>query len=171
MNNSGKVLRTISATLMVGLLVAPLIFLNDYEQVIELIKKYGYIGYFLTNYLGGGIITVPFLVQVLNPLAMVLIAALGLTIDEVFSWYAGSKTNDLKAEKKYHRKINEFIKRKGLIATFTLAVLPLPNFLYAASGFAAGYYRIPLFNYFLINFMGKFIRSSIIVGFFYYYMN
>jgi len=126
----------------------------------------GYIGLFFISYFSGGtaLLILPSLLESLSPVIVILVGSLGVTIDEFFAWYAGKISREFdKKRKKYHKKIQGYVEKHGLVAIFILGLLPLPGFVYAVSGFAAGHYKIPFPKFFTVNFSGKLIRTTIIV--------
>lgn len=155
-----KIFGWASAVITVGLLFVPLLLFRD---VGEMARHIGYTGYFFLSCLGVSTYTLPFLVHKLDPMLLVLIGSFGLTLDEFFAWYAGSTSDTLDDSNRWYRKIQAFVKRYGLYAIFGLSLLPLPGGLYAVSDFAAGHFRIPFHTFFLVSFLGRFVRTAIIV--------
>ncbi|MDP4001003.1 MAG: hypothetical protein Q8P83_02080 [bacterium] len=155
-----KVLGVLSGIVAAALIFSSLIIPTS----VETIQNLGYFGFFIASYLGlFAYVALPFLVQTLNPVLLILIGAFGFTIDEFFAWYAGSTSKELKHNKEWHRKIQAFVEKRGLLGIFILGLLPLHGVIYTVSGFAAGHYSIPFWKFFLANFTGKLIRTTVIV--------
>jgi membrane protein DedA with SNARE-associated domain len=155
-----KIFGWVSVVITVAILFIPLILSR---HVGDLARHIGYRGYFFLSCLGVSTYTLPFLVKKLDPMALVLIGSFGLTLDEFFPWYAGKVADTLDESNGWYRKVQTFVKRHGLYAVFSLSLIPLPGGLYAVSDFAAGHFGIPFYKFFTVNFLGKLVRTTIIV--------
>jgi len=154
-----ELLKGISGLIAIIFLILPVFFVKDMEAVREI----GYLGYFLSSYIGGAVYILPFIVKRLNPLVLLLIGTFGNVADEFFGWYAGTLSLELDKGTKYHKKIQSFVETRGVVAVFVLGVLPLPQVFYTVSAFASGHYKIPLKDYFVANFLGKLIRNGVYI--------
>lgn len=157
--------KILSGLIAILLLAAPFLIGRNIESFREL----GYLGFFLANYFGVGIVLIPFLVQTLDPVLLILVGSFGVTIDEFFAWYAGSISKELNRKRKFDQRVQGFIEKYGVKAVFVLGLIPLPDgVVYSIAGFAAGFYQMPFINFFLANFLGKLIRTTVIVLIFYF---
>ncbi|MEK9156149.1 MAG: VTT domain-containing protein [Patescibacteria group bacterium] len=155
-----KYLKVASGFAAAALVLAPFFIYKSADNFENL----GYLGFFIANYLGFGVAVLPALIKSLNPILLILVGSVGVTIDEYFAWYSGSISEELKPKGKLNERIEKFVKNKGLWAIFILALIPFPDgAVYAVSGFAAGFYRISFRRFFLANFLGKLIRTTILV--------
>jgi membrane protein YqaA with SNARE-associated domain len=157
-----KILGVVSFVAALISLLVPL-FIMFVVRDTTTTTNFSYLGFFFAVYVGYGMYLVPFLVHTLNPIALILIGAFGVTIDEFFAWYAGKVATELDKGKKWHKKINIAVERYGMYAVFTLGLLPLPGFVYVISGFAVGHHQISFFKFFTVNFTAKLIRTTAIV--------
>lgn len=155
-----KVLGILAGGMAVATLVVPLAFGFKAGWLVQ----FGYVGLFVVNYFGFGVWLLPVVLQELNPVAVVLITAFGVSIDEFFAWYAGKSSEHFEAKHPWHAKLHLFVEKYGLKATFVLGLLPLSGIVYAVSGFAAGHFGIPFYKFFFVNFSGKLIRTIILVA-------
>jgi len=158
-NKQKELLKGISGFIAVVFLILPIFFVRD----IEALKGFGYLGYFLSSYIGGNAYLLPFIIKTLNPLVLLLIGTFGNVADEFFGWHAGTLSLELDQKSKVHQKIQSLIEDKGVTAIFVLGVLPLPQIIYTISAFASGHYKISLKKYIAANFLGKFVRNAIYI--------
>ncbi len=154
-----KIFRGLAGFIAIGLLVAPVLVLKDFDSA----KNVGYLGFFLSSYIGGGTYILPFIVNRLDPFALLLIGTFGNTIDEVFGWYAGGLSLSLDEKTKIHKTLQTFVKKYGILAVFLLGMGPFPQFVYTISAFAAGHHKIPVLKFLGANFTGKFIRNAVYI--------
>ncbi len=146
------------------------------EQVIELLKGYGYLSIFLVSAVGNMIpyTTIPYLVLVMayastlsSPTQQVLVAiisALGASIGKIVVYFIGRSAGKIVGTNA-RRRLEVFAKlaSKGIfIATFLFAALPLPDdVIYLPVGMS-GY---SLVKYFIAVFSGKVIITLAAVYF------
>lgn len=129
----------------------------------ESLKNVGYLGFFIANYFGYGVLILPFMINTHNIFLLILIGAFGNTIDEFFAWLAGRMIEEIESKSKVHQRIERFVMRYGLKGVFVMGVLPLPGILYDIAGFAMGHYKTPYLKVFLAGFLGKLLRWIILV--------
>lgn len=146
----------VAITVVLISLVVPVFFLKNFETL----KNIGYIGFFIANYFGYGVYLLPFLLKELNPMILIIIGAIGSTIDEFFAWYIGKNTTEFEHKSKTHELTHRFIKKYGVMGAFAMAILPFPGFLFAIAGFAAGHYGIKYPQFFLAGFAGRLVRYT-----------
>ena len=147
-------------------------------QLTEL-KKYDYLGVFLSNLLPSLSVIVPahlfFPGQAVNVfvasaggslLWVAVIAALGSTLGEVTSYYVGYGGQRLLRLERFgrYRTAERWMKRRGWLAVVVLAFLPL--FIFDFAGIAAGALRLSLPKFLLFTYVGRLPRAIIEVYFY-----
>lgn len=127
----------------------------------------GYTGAFLINLVGSASIVVPIpgLAAVcaaaapavgLNVVALGLLGGLGATIGELTGYLAGYSGQSFVQRSRYYRRVHDLVIRRGALALFILAALPMP--LFDVAGIASGSLGYPIRRFLLWVFLGKIIK-------------
>lgn len=155
-----KTIEIISFILIVGLSIA--IFLM--RDKIQNLGNIGYLGVFLLCFLANATVLLPApslmiaasSALIMNPLFVAIFAALGSTLGEFVGYAFGTISTDLSSKfQKVIEKYTSKIHNQSLLI-FVFAVLPLPIF--DVAGIYSGGVKINLVKFFLICFVGKFIK-------------
>lgn len=127
----------------------------------------GYPGVFVLNLIGSGGLVVPapalasvcFSASILGlvPVLVGLLAATGETLGEMTGYLAGVSGRGLVERLPLYRRLEPWVRRRGGIALFALAVVPNPIF--DVAGVAAGGLRYPLHQFLGVIFVGKCIKD------------
>jgi membrane protein YqaA with SNARE-associated domain len=130
-------------------------------------RSAGYPGVFVLNLIGSGGLVVPapglasvcFGASVLGlvPVLVGLLAATGETLGEITGYLAGVSGQGLVERLPLYRRLEPWVRRRGGIALFALAVIPNPIF--DVAGVVAGGLRYPLHQFLGIIFVGKCIKD------------
>ncbi len=122
--------------------------------------KFGLGGLFFFNLVGGpGMLLVPFASLRFPFILVALVSSLGMALNDCVSWWVGMNASDIFTHSKNEIRIQNFLKKYGMLGLFTLAVAPTP---YDFAGLIAGYLRFPFFTFLFVTFLGRFIRFSLI---------
>ena len=130
--------------------------------MMELVKKYGYLGAFLASVLGNATIILPapyslfifILGGILDPLLLGAISGLGAAIGELTGYALGAAWRKaVKEEKKRElERAKKLLENPGFIIVFTMAATPLPDDVVSVP---LGLMRYPLWKAFLAFLAGK----------------
>lgn len=131
--------------------------------------NYGYVGVFVINMLTCATIVVPVpggaAINVaaatwMNPYFLTLVAAVGSTIGELTSYFAGTLGHRFLASSyaKRYAQAERLMERFGAIAVFLFAFLPM--LLYDLVGLIAGSTRYPLWKFLSATFVGRLFRHA-----------
>lgn len=108
---------------------------------------------------GPGTFFVPIFARSLNPLAVSLVTALGMSLNDSVTWYLGSHARNIVQPSQKIQKIKRLVDRFGVIGLFILSLIPLP---YDFVALVAGYLKISYRQFFPAMFLGKLFRFLIL---------
>ena len=128
------------------------------------LQSYGYLGLFLLSILGNATIVLPVPIiltafiggAIFNPLIVGAVVSLGATIGELTGYLAGAAGGNIVEKDPKIQKVKKWMDKYGLWALFILAVIPNP--LFDLAGIVAGATKIPVYKYFLVVWLGKFVK-------------
>ena len=151
----------LSLIFAVGVTAAVFIFRDQIGALQEL----GYIGVFLTMLLTSATLVLPapglafvfFLGKTLNPLILGVVAGAGSTLGELTGYFAGYSGNGVVENIDAYQRIEQAVKKYGVIPIIVLSVIPNP--LFDVAGFAAGALGIPWWQFLLATLLGKTIKT------------
>ena len=141
------------------------------------VEQVGYAGLFGISLLASGsiILPVPGLAALciavapamgLNPLAAGVVSALGQSLGEMTGYLAGATGAGLARRSRYYPRVRDWVRRRGIVVLFVLAVVPNPAF--DLAGLAAGSLRYPVRRFLVVVFAGKLVKSvAVAYGCFY----
>ncbi len=122
--------------------------------------KYGYLGIFLFNLLGGpGTYLVPSLSQKMALLPLALSTAIGMTLNDSMGWVVGQGSTAVFTKGKWTIRAEKVLKKYGVWGLFTLSILPIP---YDFVGLVIGYLGASYKTFFWPTFFGKLVRFILI---------
>lgn len=117
--------------------------------------QFGYLGIFVYNLFGTGIVIVPVFSRYYNVILVAFLAALGMSVNDAVSWYAGKTGQIIIPPSPRMARIHDKIVRYGPWAIFFWALIPFPFDIIAV---AAGYLRLPFWRFLIPMFLGRFVR-------------
>ena len=137
------------------------------ENVMQL-KNYGYAGAFLISMVGSatvflpvpGLLLIVTMSTILNPLAIGLIAGLGAGLGECTAYMVGSSGAPMIKNSRVYRRAEGWMKRRGAITIFLLALVPNPFF--DIAGIAAGVLRFPFWRFLVLCIAGNMVKFTAI---------
>jgi membrane protein YqaA with SNARE-associated domain len=142
-----------SFTLILGIVVYLLAFVIVFDPGPFI--KFGYPGIFAFNLIGPGIFLIPTLSRRFNVFWLALVTALGMAVNDCFSYLAGRNGDIVFKRGVRIKKVEAKIKRFGPLAIFGWALIPFPFDFIAV---IAGYLEMPFWPFFLAMFLGRLIR-------------
>lgn len=145
-----------------------IVFLTTrYHAELRGLGHAGYLGLFLISVLGNATIITPapvFVVacaagMVYGPLMVGLVSGLGSALGELTGYYAGYGGSSVVPEGKLYQKLEQFMRKRGMLAIFLLAAIPNP--LFDVGGMIAGILKMPVLKFVAAAWLGKAIRLSL----------
>lgn len=151
-------------SLIVVLLIA------KYQEQIEALKGYGYLGAFIIGFLGNATVILPApslaftaaLGGVLNPILVGVAAGAGEALGEMTGYLAGMSGNAVIENRARFEAVQRYMARRGAWVFFLLAVIPNPFF--DIAGIAAGVVRFPVWLFLLSAWAGKTLKAIAFAG-------
>ncbi len=126
----------------------------------DLFLKFGYVGIFVFNLLGGaGALLIPALSSKMNILLLAAVTALGMGINDSIAWLAGRGGSEVIYKSAWVPRIEKFLDKYGWKPLFVLSILPFP---YDIIGLATGYLGLDYLKFFIPTVVGKYIRVILI---------
>jgi membrane protein YqaA with SNARE-associated domain len=114
--------------------------------------KLGYIGLFLFNIIGSGLVIIPLLAQKMNIIGIVLACALGNAINTSINYLVGNTSSSMFSHNSIVTKLKTLLHKFGLWMVYVFAIIPFPLDI---NGLLSGYISIPYPKYITVNFLGK----------------
>lgn len=149
--------------ILVVCLISVAIILN--RDRLQQFQRFGYPGIFLISLIGNAtiILPAPSLALVfamggaLQPPLVGLAAGAGEALGELTGFLAGYGGSAVAERAAAYERIRRLMERYGLFAIFILSVVPNPFF--DLAGIAAGVMRIPVWQFLLVCWIGKTIKT------------
>ena len=138
------------------------LFLFGFYTIVrpEPFLRYGYLGVFLFNLLGGpGTYLIPSLSLKMDLLPLVLATALGMTLNDSMGWIVGQGSTAIFPRGKWAKRAEKVFNQYGVVGLFTLSILPVP---YDIVGLVIGYLGAKYRIFFWPTFFGKIVRFTLI---------
>ncbi len=134
------------------------------QEQLRQLGQHGYAGVFLLSLIGNASLVLPlptFLTAfvgggVLDPQAVGVIAAAGATIGELTGYLAGISGRATIENRETYGRVQEWMRRRGLLTLFVLAAIPNP--LFDIAGMTAGVLRYPVPAFLLATWAGKTLK-------------
>ncbi|MBI2305621.1 MAG: VTT domain-containing protein [Chloroflexi bacterium] len=125
----------------------------------------GYLGVLIISFIGTSTIVLPapswaavFAAGALfNPFLVAVMAALGEATGELTGYLLGYGGKNIVEKSRLYSHAQRWMQRRGLLTVFLVSVIPNPVF--DMVGVAAGAVRFPVWKFFLVCVVGKFIKS------------
>ncbi len=161
-NNSKKNNKVVSTIFIIIVIIFSIIIYINGEK-IKVIGNWGYIGVMLACFIANASVLFPapsiliaFSMSSIYPKEIVsLFAAIGMATGELVGYITGKLGANIIKEKQ-NSKIWNFANKHENIAIFLFALLPLPIF--DVIGMVAGYMKMNLFKFWILCFLGKFLK-------------
>ena len=153
-----------AALFAVLVITAGLFIFRDRLGDLETYKNYGYLGAFMVSLLTSATIVLPLpgvavvfaLGALLNPIIVGLAGGIGGGLGELTGYMAGYGGRGAIENRKLYNRMEQWMRRRGSITIFVLALVPNPFF--DLAGFTAGALRFPLWKFLIMCFLGKIPR-------------
>lgn len=123
-------------------------------------NTWGYLGIFIFNIFSSGILLIPKLINIVNPILFIIVSALGMTIGESINWYLGFLSNDFIKENEKEKKLQELLVKYQYYAIFFFALIPFP---FDMIGTFSGRLNIPFNKYILTILSARILRFAILI--------
>jgi membrane protein DedA with SNARE-associated domain len=157
-------------TLAIILSVIVILLITRFQDQIENLKAYGYLGAFVIGFLGNATVIMPApslaftaaLGGVLNPFFVGIAAGTGEALGEITGYLAGLSGNAVIEDRVYYDTIHSYMDRHGCWVFFVLAAVPNP--LFDVAGIVAGMVRFPLWKFLLSTWAGKTLKAIVFAG-------
>jgi len=158
---SRKLYLRILAILAVIAITATIFVFRD--QVADL-EAYGYLGAFLISLITSatiilpvpGIVLIAALGSAYDPVLIGLAAGAGSALGEITGYMAGFSGQVVFENSRFYPRLEQWMRRRGLIVILVLSFVPNPFF--DVAGATAGALRFPLWKFLLACFVGKTLR-------------
>lgn len=160
--------QTIARIVILVLVVALTIYLFTLpEEQVQQLAGYGYGGIFLLSILANATILLPapgllFVFTMgarFQPLQIALAAGAGATIGELSGYLAGYSGQNIVDDIKMYDRMVDWMDRHGALTVMVLAFIPNP--LFDLAGVAAGALKMPVWQFMIWAFIGKFFKMLI----------
>ena len=133
------------------------------------LKSVGFAGVWILSFIGAAsvVVPVPGLAAVclagtpeigLNPVAVGIVAGSAEALGEMTGYLAGVSGRNFVARHKWYPRIQEWMRRYGIVFLFVMSVIPNPTF--DLVGIAAGSIAYPVRRFLAILFVAKSIKST-----------
>ena len=137
------------------------------DQVANL-EAYGYLGAFLIALITSatvilpvpGIVLIYALGAVYDPILIGLASGAGAALGEITGYMAGFSGQIVLENNKTYLRLEQWMRRRGMIVIFILSFIPNP--LFDLAGAVAGVLRFPLWKFLIACFLGKTPRNILV---------
>lgn len=158
-----------------GFLLWLLLFLERHVgDLFPRLAPYAYFLVFFTTLLSSAMVVLPapgslFALSIAlavaakgNPFWVVLAASSGSTLGEISSYLVGAwgRKSIVKKDPEKYTRVEKWVRRYGLLGIFFLALVP-SVFFFDLAGIAAGALRVPMWQFLLACWAGRFPRSMV----------
>ncbi|NIM92557.1 MAG: hypothetical protein GTO18_02425 [Anaerolineales bacterium] len=160
---------TVARILALAVVIAITLFVFSIRGSAELEKLagYGYFGIFVISILANATLILPApaiaivfaMGAVFNPLGVALAAGTGSAIGELTGYLAGFSGQGIAERTAIYDQMEDWTERYGGLTIFILAFIPNP--LFDIAGIAAGALGMPIVQFFLWSWLGKFLKMLI----------
>jgi membrane protein YqaA with SNARE-associated domain len=142
-----------------------ILLIAKFQNRVESLKGYGYLGAFVIGFLGNATVILPApslaftaaLGGVLNPVLVGLAAGAGEALGEMTGYLAGISGQAIIENRTRYESMCRYMDRYGGGVFFVLAAIPNP--LFDIAGIAAGVVRYPLWKFLLSAWAGKTLKA------------
>ena len=163
-----KLIPILSLCFIIAIIIGVFYFYREYPDKVDSLQEYGYLGAFLISILLNATVVLPagnFLVLAAlgatmpAPTLVGLAGGLGAAIGESTGYLAGLSGRTLIQRQKLYEKLENWVKRWGMLTIFGLSVAPL---FFDLAGIAAGVLRFPYWKFFIACWLGRTVLYIII---------
>lgn len=141
--------------LMLLAVICASVLLFVFRDNVMLLKNYGYAGAFLISMISAatvflpvpGIVLIITMSTILNPLVIGVVSGVGATLGESTAYMVGTSGSSIVRNSRMYQRAEGWMKRRGGITIFLLALVPNPVF--DIAGIAAGVLRFPYWKFLL----------------------
>lgn len=160
-----KGILTLVAAVVTSLLI---IFLVTYfREDLRQLGHAGYLGLFIVSIIGNATVVIPAPVYVMScaagliygPVQVGLVSGFGAALGELTGYFAGYGGAAIIPTGKWYRRLEQFMRKHGMLAIFLLAVIPNP--LFDVGGIIAGALRMKVWQFLIAATLGKALRLGI----------
>lgn len=159
-----KFYRPLSLFFAVAVSVLIFVFRNNFSNLIG----YGLTGLFIFSVIGNATVFLPAPViltafvagAIFHPFLVALVISVGAAIGEITGYLAGYGGELIIQKDIRMLRARKWVEKFGLWAVFILAVIPNPFF--DLAGIVAGATETPLYKFFIVVWVGKFIKFGTI---------
>lgn len=152
--------RALSLALAMGITAIIFIFRDQLRHL----SAYGYLGIFLISLAGNATVILPvptFLAafaggSIFHPILVGVIAAAGAAIGELTGYLAGVAGQAVVENREMYDRLEQLMRRYGLMAVFVLAATPNP--LFDVAGIISGALRLPVHHFLISAWAGKTVK-------------
>lgn len=150
-----------SLCFIIAIIIGVFYFYREYPDKIDALQEYGYLGAFLISILLNATVVLPagnFLVLAAlgatmpAPTLVGLAGGLGAAIGESTGYLAGLSGRALIQRQKLYTRLEDWVKRWGMLTIFGLSLAPL---FFDLAGIAAGVLRFPYWKFFIACWLGR----------------
>ena len=153
-------------TILIVIAITIIIFVFR-DQVANL-EAYGYLGAFLIALITSatvilpipGIVLIYALGAVYDPILIGLASGAGAALGEITGYMAGFSGQIVLENNKTYLRLEQWMRRRGMIVIFILSFIPNP--LFDLAGAVAGVLRFPLWKFLIACFLGKTPRNILV---------
>ena len=165
--SASRIKGVITMFVMVVSSVLIIFITTRYRNDIQQLGNAGYIGLFLVSIIGNATIVIPapvFVVacaagMVYGPIYVGLISGFGAALGELTGYYAGRGGAAVIPTGKLYNRLEEFMRRRGMLAIFLLAAIPNPIF--DIGGIIAGALHMKVWQFIIAAALGKALRLGV----------
>ena len=163
-----QTLLPLSSALLLSLVL--IILITKFDDRVQALKGYGYLGAFVVGFLANATVFVPApslaftaaLGGVLNPVLVGFAAGAGEALGEMTGYLAGISGKGLIENRTHYETVCAQMGRHGGWVFFVLAAIPNP--LFDVAGIAAGVVRYPVWKFLLSAWAGKTLKAIVVAG-------
>lgn len=152
--------RLISIFTLVAIVALTILAYTHRGQIMHL-RRYGYPGIFLIEFIANASVMLPIpgsavtaaMAPLLNPFVLAVTASTAASIGELFGYLVGLGANEIVERASWIERVKIWLKKYGGITIALLAAIPNPIF--DTAGIAAGALNIPPWRFFMWCWLGK----------------
>ncbi|MEJ5203639.1 MAG: VTT domain-containing protein [Anaerolineales bacterium] len=169
MNNNKSARLRIIGILAVVVIVALTIYAYSMREQIVALRRYGYIGIWLIEFIANASVLLPIpgslvtaaMIPLLHSPLLAIISSNAAAVGELTAYMAGLGGSIVVENQRWYDRVKKWITKFGGVTIMVLAAIPNP--LFDTAGLVAGAARMNMVQFFLWCWLGKFINRTILV--------